>query len=89
MCQNLLRPQHGCGLREGYWAPTHTYTHTHPWHLPAQIDKPVTFPAHTKVFGDNRGVVKGWWKGRSQNRPTNDIFRHIHSIMEADISVHT
>jgi hypothetical protein len=37
---------------------------------------------HIKVFGDNRGVVEGWWKGRSCNRPTNDIFRHIHDISE-------
>ena len=45
---------------------------------------------HIKVFGNNMGVVEGWWKGRSRNRPTNDIFRHIHSITEADdISVHT
>jgi len=46
--------------------------------------------AHVKVFGDNRGVVEGWWKGRSQNRPTNDIFRDIHTFMEEEnVSIHT
>ena len=29
---------------------------------------------HVKVFGDNRGVVEGWWKGRSRNKPTNEVF---------------
>lgn len=33
-----------------------------------------------KLFGDNRGVVEGWWKGRSRNKPTNTIFRRIHDI---------
>ena len=28
-----------------------------------------------KVFGDNWGVVEGWWKGRSQNTETNRIFK--------------
>ena len=37
---------------------------------------------HVKVFGDNRGVVEGWWKGRSRNKPTNEIFRHIHALVE-------
>jgi hypothetical protein len=26
------------------------------------------------VFGDNRGVVEGWWKGRSRNNETNKVF---------------
>jgi hypothetical protein len=35
-------------------------------------------------------VVEGWWKGRSHNRPTNNIFRHIHDISEAEgIFIHT
>ena len=33
-----------------------------------------------KVFGDNRGVVEGWWKGRSRNWETNKVFRRIHDI---------
>jgi hypothetical protein len=45
---------------------------------------------HFKVFGDNRGVVEGWWKGRSKNRPTNEVFRQIHSIAAASrCTIHT
>jgi len=36
-----------------------------------------------KIYGDNRGVVKGWWKGRSRNKATNSIFKHIHKISAA------
>lgn len=43
-----------------------------------------------KVFGDNRGVVKGWWKGRSRNPPTNLSFRRIHDLCEeSSCSIHT
>jgi hypothetical protein len=35
---------------------------------------------HLKVFGDNRGVVEGWWKGRSRNKLTNEVFRRIHDV---------
>ena len=35
---------------------------------------------HIKVHGDNRGVVEGWWKGCSGNRPTNSVFRRIHKL---------
>ena len=46
--------------------------------------------SHIKVFGDNRGVVKGWWKGRSQNKPTNDVFRDVHALTEEEgIFFHT
>jgi len=45
---------------------------------------------HFKVYRDNKGVVKGWWKGCSQNRQTNTIFRHIHSTLEAQrCTIHT
>ena len=27
-----------------------------------------------RVFGDNKGVVEGWWKGRSRNWETNKVF---------------
>ena len=33
-----------------------------------------------KVFGDNRGVIKGWWKGRSRNKLTNEIFQRINDL---------
>jgi hypothetical protein len=29
---------------------------------------------HLKVYRDNRGIVKGWWKGSSPSRPTNNVF---------------
>jgi len=35
---------------------------------------------HFRVFGDNRGVVEGWWKGRSRNWETNKVFRRIHDL---------
>ena len=31
-----------------------------------------------KVYGDNRGVVEGWWSGRSRNQQVNEIFKRIH-----------
>ena len=37
---------------------------------------------HVKVYGDNRGVIEGWWKGSSGNRPTNKIFRRIFQLSE-------
>jgi hypothetical protein len=33
-----------------------------------------------KCFGDNTGVVEGWWKGSSKNAQTNVVFRRIHNI---------
>ena len=38
---------------------------------------------HFRVFGDNKGVVKGWWKGRSRNWETNKVFRRIHDLADA------
>ena len=35
---------------------------------------------HVKVHGDNCGVIEGWWKRCSGNRPTNSIFWHIHKL---------
>jgi hypothetical protein len=37
-----------------------------------------------RLYGDNMGVVEGWWNGRSQNRETNDIFKLVN-----EISAHT
>ena len=43
-----------------------------------------------KVYGDNKGVVEGWWKGRSRNKQANLVFRRIHALMGArQSSVHT
>jgi len=33
-----------------------------------------------KVYGDNQGVVEGWWKGCSRNRATNNVFKRVHDI---------
>ena len=32
---------------------------------------------HILLYGDNRGVVEGWWKRCSANKPTNHVFRRI------------
>jgi hypothetical protein len=37
---------------------------------------------HLRVFGDNKGVVEGWWKGRSRNWETNKVFRRIHDLAD-------
>lgn len=45
---------------------------------------------HFKVYGDNKGVVEGWWKGRSRNRQTNIVFRRIHAFLGTrQCSIHT
>ena len=53
------------------------------WFLVLTLTPTTPRGTHTKIFGDNRGVVEGWWKGRSRNKPTNDIFKHIHALSEA------
>ena len=35
-----------------------------------------------QVFGDNTGVVEGWWSGRSRNSETNRVFRRIHDLLD-------
>lgn len=35
-----------------------------------------------KIFGDNKGVIEGWWSGRSRNAETNRVFRRIHELLE-------
>ena len=37
---------------------------------------------HFRVWGDNKGVVEGWWKGRSRNWETNKVFRRIHDLAD-------
>ena len=34
-----------------------------------------------KVYGDNRGVVEGWWSGRSRNNQVNEVFKRIHLLL--------
>jgi hypothetical protein len=38
------------------------------------------------IYGDNKGVVEGWWNGRSRNRAVNDVFKRIHSFLEINDS---
>ena len=40
---------------------------------------------HFVVYGDNTGIMEGWWNGRHRNIKTNQVFRQIHSfLLEAD-----
>lgn len=39
-----------------------------------------------RVFGDNTGVVEGWWTGRSRNAETNKVFRRIHRLVDENVS---
>lgn len=36
-----------------------------------------------KVYGDNKGVIEGWWNYCSRNSAVNDMFKHIHELLEA------
>jgi hypothetical protein len=36
-----------------------------------------------KVYGDNKGVVEGWWNYRSRNSAVNEVFKRVHSLLEA------
>ncbi|KAF4622148.1 hypothetical protein D9613_009325 [Agrocybe pediades] len=36
-----------------------------------------------KLFGDNKGVVEGWWNNRSRNSAVNSVFRRIHTFLAA------
>ena len=49
-----------------------------------------TSGTNVKVFCDNKGVVKGWWKGRSWNTATNEVFKLVHDESErTGITFHT
>ena len=36
-----------------------------------------------KLYGDNKGVVEGWWNGRSRNAAVNSVFKQIHDQIES------
>jgi len=36
---------------------------------------------HLKLYGDNKGVVEGWWNGCSRNYAVNGVFQCIHSYL--------
>jgi hypothetical protein len=44
-----------------------------------------------KVYGDNMGVVEGWWNLRSRNPQVNAVFQRIHSFIDEAkaISIHS
>ena len=45
---------------------------------------------HVLLHGDNRGVVEGWWKRCSANKPTNQVFRRIIQLSESSgKAIHT
>ena len=37
---------------------------------------------HILLHGNNRGVIKGWWKHCSANKPTNQVFRRVIQLSE-------
>lgn len=43
----------------------------------------VPYGQHVKLYGDNNGVVQGWWNGRSRNIQVNEVFKCIHNKLEA------
>lgn len=40
------------------------------------------FHSGIQIFGDNTGVVEGWWSGRSRNSETNRVFQRIHQLLD-------
>jgi hypothetical protein len=44
---------------------------------------------HFLIHGDNKGVVEGWWNGRSRNSQVNDIFKRIHDLTPDDGAGHS
>lgn len=42
-----------------------------------------------KIYGDNNGVVEGWWTGRSRNVETNRVFKRLHLLLEKSDAVLT
>lgn len=36
---------------------------------------------HVIVYGDNTGVVEGWWRGSHRNKAVNAVFKRIHEFI--------
>lgn len=36
-----------------------------------------------QVFGDNKGVVEGWWNHRSRNTAVNTVFKRVHAFLSS------
>ena len=44
------------------------------------------------VYGDNTGVVEGWWNGRHRNHEANNVFKRIHAFLaetSSDVNIRT
>jgi hypothetical protein len=68
-------------LGRGCWLRT---SRSHPY-LRHRFQTP-----HIYIYGDNSGVVEGWWNGRSPNWEINSIFRRIHALSSSSgITFHT
>ena len=37
--------------------------------------------SHTVVYGNNTGVIEGWWNGRHRNVETNHVLRQVHQFL--------
>jgi hypothetical protein len=45
---------------------------------------------HLRIWHDNTGVVKGWWRGRTGNVPTNKISKRLSQFLHARVyTAHT
>jgi hypothetical protein len=47
---------------------------------------------HYRLHGDNKGVVEGWWNGRSRNGAVNEVFKRLHKYLsgiKAETNIHT
>ncbi|KIK80554.1 hypothetical protein PAXRUDRAFT_158369 [Paxillus rubicundulus Ve08.2h10] len=45
------------------------------------LDQVVSKKDYFTIFGDNTGIVEGWWNGRHHNTETNQIFRRVHDFL--------
>ena len=51
------------------------------------LDADLNEPQHLVVYGDNTSVIESWCIGRHRNRAVNEIFKHLHSLLEASNNV--
>lgn len=45
------------------------------------LDKLTQPDSHVIAYGDNMGVVEGWWTGRHRNTEVNSVFKRIHNLL--------
>ena len=53
------------------------------------LDANLVEPQHLVVYGDNTSVIESWRVGRHRNRAINEIFKHLHSLLEISDNVHS